>query len=456
MASYMVIFGWCFVVAMIAAILIPYLLGKSDLLTSWNLFLLGSINFVGCGAVAAGRSIYRLGWYNDDDRLKFILGALVCYFALFASYYLLRFPRKLAGRHLNKWPAVWGIPLFVLVACCLALTLGAIFVPNVQGLGQTLAVVGTTAPLLIAAYVFMLWLDRPDRAMLVPLLIAATLLALFVSTRQTISRRGLLGVLLLFAICLYWLRLRYARPGKSLAIIGAAGLGIMILVAGWTAIRFRLRSESFTERMIAVLSSSQQEGGKALGLFDGDAAVECSCIAIHRYTKDMPPQPFFTFKYVLSNPIPRAFWPDKPEALGQTLPRDIGVWKRGYVNWGPGIVGHGFHEGGAVGGYFMLAFYGVLFGGIMRFFDELLARQPNNPYLIAVLGGASANIIAFSRGDIGYFTVVIIGAVLTGLVVPLIIRVFTGTGFRYLREGETEPVGVDSMQPQIEPDPQYA
>ena len=42
----------------------------------------------------------------------------------------------------------------------------------------------------------------------------------------------------------------------------------------------------------------------------------------------------------------------------QTLPRDTGQWRRGYVNWGPGIVGHCFHEGGIP----MAVFYGLVFG----------------------------------------------------------------------------------------------
>ena len=187
------------------------------------------------------------------------------------------------------------------------------------------------------------------------------------------------------------------------------------------------------------MTSGTTSGGKVLGLFNGDAAAEVACIAIHHYTHEAPPEPFFTIKYVLANPMPRAFWHDKPKALGETLPHDLGVWKRGYVNWGPCIVGHGFHEGGAVGGYFMLVFYGVLFAAIMRFFDELMRRQPNNPFLIATLGATSAQIVAFSRGDIGYFAVMILGVSMSGLLVPLFIRLFSGTGFRYPKASEELP-----------------
>lgn len=434
----MVVFGYLFVVAIAAAILVPYLRGKSDLMTSWNLFLLGSLNFVGCGAISAGRSAYHLGWYDDDDRLKFVLGAIVCYAALFASYYFLRFPKRLAGRSFNKWPPIWGIPLAVLIAFCLLLTVGGRFTPTVQGVGQILALIGIVTPVLVMAYAFMLWLERPNHPGLIVLLGASGILALLVAMTGSISRRNLLGVGMTFVICLYWLRLRYSSPSRSLAKVGLWGLVTMVVIAGWTAIRFEGRT-TLLDKLEGVVSSGASSSSRVLGLFNGDAAAECACLAIHRYTHEAPPEPFFTIKYVLANPVPRAFWPEKPKALGETLPHDLGVWKTGYVNWGPCIVGHGFHEGGAIGGYFMLVFYGVLFGGVMQFFDELMRRQPNNPFLIATLAATSAQIIAFSRGDIGYFGVMILGVSMTGLLVPLFIRLFSGTGFRYPKAGE-EPL----------------
>jgi len=436
----MVFFGCLFALAMAAAILIPYLTGKADLLTSWNLFLLGSLNFVGCGAVVAGQSTFRLGWYDDDDRLKFVLGAIVCYAALFASYYTLRLPRRLAGRSLSKWPPIWGPTLVVLIAFCLLLTIGGLYLPSVQGVTQIMAIAGRVAPVLILAYLFMIWMERPSHPVLLALLAASVILALAVAMSGDITRRNLLSIVMTIAICLYWLRLRYSRPRWSLTVIGVLGLVAMLATAGWTAIRFQLRGPTtLAGKLEGVVTSGAGSGSRLLDLFSGDAAAECGCIAIHHYTHEAAPQPFFTIKFVLSNPVPRAFWPDKPKALGETLPHDLGVWKKGYVNWGPCIIGHGFHEGGAVGGYFMLMFYGVLFGGIMRFFDQLLRRQPNNPFLIATLGATSAQIIAFSRGDIGYFCIAIIGVSMSGLLVPLFIRLFSGTGFRYPKAGEELP-----------------
>src|SRR5690606_9104131 len=83
----------------------------------------------------------------------------------------------------------------------------------------------------------------------------------------------------------------------------------------------------------------------SFGLLGGDP-VEASLACIRLYDQVQATQPFHTVKYILVHPMPRAWWPDKPLGLGYTLPFDTG-WIRargGYVNVGPGIVGHAYHE----------------------------------------------------------------------------------------------------------------
>jgi hypothetical protein len=174
------------------------------------------------------------------------------------------------------------------------------------------------------------------------------------------------------------------------------------------------------------------------GFLGGDS-VDASLVAIHQYTYYATPRPFHTLIFIASNPMPRAFWPDKPEALGYSLPRDSGQWRRtGFVNWGPGIVGHGFHEGGI----HMLVFYAVLFGIAFRFFDELLARQPDNPYLLATFAAVSGQLMAFARGDIGLFSVLILSGFFTVLALNYLVRIFTGVGLSYPRRDRPQPVVV--------------
>ncbi|HYO26090.1 MAG TPA: hypothetical protein VEQ85_14200, partial [Lacipirellulaceae bacterium] len=97
-------------------------------------------------------------------------------------------------------------------------------------------------------------------------------------------------------------------------------------------------------------------------------------------------------------PIPRVLWEEKPRQIGLTLPYDSGILdqRTARTNWGPGIVAHGIHDGGMA----VLLLYAVLAGGLVRYVDELLLRHPGNPYLMGFLGGASVQIVGFTRGDI--------------------------------------------------------
>jgi hypothetical protein len=261
------------------------------------------------------------------------------------------------------------------------------------------------------------------------------------SVHGTTGRRAFLSVAIVLPLCIYWLYLRY-KPVVNTAIpIVISAFGIIVILAAYSTIRHRYNAEivNVTGRtaMQTAIESFRMLPAAIVQLRGvreviGGDSMDASLVAINRYTKIEDPQPFFVVKYVILNPVPRAFWPDKPKALGETLPRDTGVWKRGYVNWGPGIPGHGFHEGG----YHMLVFYAAIFAFAMRYFDELLVRQPNNPYILGTLAAASGQVIAFTRGDIGLFSVMILGAVLASMVIKWVGWALVGHRLVYPSDAE--------------------
>ena len=126
--------------------------------------------------------------------------------------------------------------------------------------------------------------------------------------------------------------------------------------------------------------------------------------------------------------MPRAIWPDKPRGLGYTLPKTAKA--RGTrATWGPGIVGHGFHEGGL----HMLVFYAFLAAIALRYLDEMLVRQSTNPYLLAGFAAASGHIVGWTRGDIGTFTIQILTAFAVTFLLGWAGRLVFGTGVVYPR-----------------------
>ncbi|MCP4836756.1 MAG: hypothetical protein GY895_18550, partial [Phycisphaera sp.] len=112
----------------------------------------------------------------------------------------------------------------------------------------------------------------------------------------------------------------------------------------------------------------------------------------------------------------------------KSLPESLGEFSDGYVNWGPGIIGNAFHDGGL----WMAAIYGLVVGGVFRIFDDLLRRQPSNPWLIAMLAAMSPKLVAYSRGDIAVYTVELLGLAILFIVVLKI----TGLAFGSTEEDE--------------------
>ncbi len=422
-------FGWAFIAVSLGVILIPYLRQRSDLLTSWNLFLFGSANFVGFSAIQSGYNTEPYVDYEQWDYVRFVAGAVTFYGVCACTYFFLKTPRRQAGKRFRKWPSQTVGVLFLLLPACVGAGLLHLALPVIPGISQVVAFVAKSAALIAVAYAFVSWYRQPTNPLLLWCLVGIVAYSLFFALLGGSGRRDLLSLAMTIPICLYWLRLRYTSRGLNVTVLLVAAFLILMLLAGYSTIRHQRYGLTPVERtvdMLRQLPSAIVNVGDTKGLL-GSNAVEASLATIHLYTTEWDPQPFFNVWFILVNPVPRSVWPSKPESLGQTLPRDLGWWRYGYVNWGPGIVGHGYHEGGL----HMLVFYGVFLGMAFRFFDELLMRQSGNPFLLGIMSAIAGQIIAYSRGDIGVFSMQIASGVITGLMLSYVARVFFGTGMVY-------------------------
>src|SRR4051794_35810098 len=161
MQPLLVLFGWLFTAAMLLAILVPWLTRRSDLLTTWNLFLLGSANFVGVAAIQTGHATKHLWAYTDADYVRFLVGAVVLYGTLFLTYYKAKWPRRLAGRWLRTWPPIEGPPMLALIGACAAFGLVTIFQVQVQGLAQILYLMGVACSCFALVFALVTYLRNP-------------------------------------------------------------------------------------------------------------------------------------------------------------------------------------------------------------------------------------------------------------------------------------------------------
>lgn len=434
----LIFFGVSFIGVIAVTLLAHAFSRQHKIASSWSLFLLGSAIFVGLSAIEVVTKPRGYLNYDNADYVNFMFGTIVFYVTIYAAYYFLKYPRRLAGRHFNKWPSAEPTYLILtMVPFCIGFSLIHFVLPPVPFIQELVRNLYT--PMAIAAQVLCLYAWDKDRRnpFIFTLLVLVTIFGVFiVLSSGTTARRPLFSLLLAIPITFYWLKWRYQALGKNV-IRAAIGVSVIFVIIGaFTTFRHwdvahREEKDPLKRAIMnfVTLPKAVWESPLIWKMINGQGAAEISLVAINRYAKDLDTEPFFTLKMIAVNPIPRRWWPGKPEALGTTLPRDIGRYRYGYVNFGPGIIGHGFHEGG----YPMLIFYGVLFGLCFRFYDELLFRQSNNPYILAVLGAISGHVVAFSRGDIAVFAIQIISVIAAIGLMVFIGRFAFGTHLKYPR-----------------------
>lgn len=427
MKDLLILFGWMSVITSGLLILVPYLRRRGDLISSWTLFQMGLANFLGIAAIQSGSALaHSYSAPRSEDYFKLITGGILFYIVSAITYHFFKWPVRRAQTTLTKWAPRDAKSVMLLVPLCCVFALGWLFTPNIQGLGQILVLIGLYAP--IAGFCFCLcaWAQRPLNPWLAVLAGMTFLLGLVVGN-SGFGRQMFLSVLATVPICWYWLRARERNPAGVFIPLIVFAIFSSIALAGLSIVRFAKQNPdlSVAEAAWEKLKSIPEfvGHGSTSSLLGGDA-VDASLATINLYDTALPAQPFFTLRWIATNPIPRAWWPEKPEALGYTLPLDVG-WSQihGAINLGPGIIGHCFHEGG----YFFVIFYGVLFASIMRYFDTLLARDPGNPYVLAIFASSSGHLIGFARGDIALFSLLILAAAITTLTLSWLARRFLGT-----------------------------
>jgi hypothetical protein len=91
----------------------------------------------------------------------------------------------------------------------------------------------------------------------------------------------------------------------------------------------------------------------------------------------------------------------------------------------------------------MLVFYGFVLAVGFKFFDELLIRQHGNVLLWGIFAAVSGQIFALPRGELGLFTVIILGGVFGGLFLNAVGRRIFGT-IDYRQIDPSDPTAVST------------
>jgi hypothetical protein len=422
-------------------VIVPYWRGKAELISAWNFMLGGIAIFIGVGSFEAATSPMRfpgLQWFEPTEKevRAWMISTTVFLVAIFAAHYYDPFSKALAKRTFNKWPPATTGVLFFSMAFCFVLAIAAHvnFLLRVPVVGSVLVNVSHKAMIFCALFAFMLWYLNRRNLMWLGVFVGVLIAMAFLAVLAGGGRRMLLSVLVGPVLVFYFYQARYWRPTKSLAVIGVAVIGIFVVSLMYSTIRHfdrrgdqkgQTRDRSAGKAIEAIKNLSATAWYKH---FAEDMLWSLSQHVVHygmltdRFvsTGQLAPVPMNTFKFFIVYPIPRAYYPNKPESLGRTITHKV-LGRQ--TTWGTGVAGHAAYEGGliiaALMGYF------AAFG--LRFFDDPLARQPTNPFLIGMLAAAGVQIVAWPRGDIAVMTFEIAECLLFVMALSFLFRFIFGT-----------------------------
>jgi hypothetical protein len=417
-------------------ILVPFLRGKADLISAFNILWLGIAIFIGVGCFEAASTPMRfpgLQWFapTKAEVSRYMSITTVFLIALIVSYYYDPISRSLSRRSLNKWPPfTTGTALYVIALCVVIVIAYAVGqLVRITFVGQILINVSHKAMVFACCFSFLLWYRQRLNFAWLALFIAVFLGMCMMAMLAAHGRRLLLSVFAVPIVAVYYYHARNWRPTRTLALICVAGLAVFVFNLMYSAIRHydwakgEQRTAAGIVKQIGAIGRTDWYSRFARdSLFHFSQQVVHYALLTDHYVNSgqLEPRPFNTLLFFPSYPIPRRIWPDKPDVLGAIITRDV---VRATTNWGTSVAGHAAFEGGMI--IAVLFGYMAAFGA--RMFDNPLRRQPKNPFLIAMLATASAHILAWPRGDVTIMTLEIGECFFFAIAMGIGGRIFFGT-----------------------------
>lgn len=407
-------------ILLVGVVVVDYYRGRHPLLSNRNLFLLGLAFFQCLSAVLTISIGMRNHGVTISDATYFRFGAgLVVFTVLFFFAYRLRQPADWLARHIpTRSPSATVVPIVLIVGLSIVFGLESRFsiLPLPEPVRNLALQVGRG--LCCFSIVMLLWVWNEHRLnvaawLMCPPLILILLLSLL---QGEFGRRAVLSGVLAVVWGLYFFRWQFKTAIMNTPKYAAYAFALLLFIGGVTAIRSReAETYSLSYRIQAVADAISMEQAKALFVTD---TFSCSVYAIERYTTDLSPRPFHSTWYMLTYAVPRAVWSGKPDSLAEILRKVVTVRSMKTYNWGPGIMGHAWFEGGFV----FVAYFAIGFGVMFAAIDRRLMQQTSNPYFVAIVGAALGQVLAMARGDIGFFMV----NWLYGMAGPMLIVFFAG------------------------------
>ena len=212
------------------------------------------------------------------------------------------------------------------------------------------------------------------------------------------GRRPVVAVMAALLWGFYFTNWRYLKFRAMLSrVILIAALGVVV-VAMFTAIRGR-------ERMGAATVAQKMAGAdvkRGLGLLGAGQQIGAASLwAIENYPEKFEYRHLMTLQYLFLNNVPRMWWPEKPKPLSSFIATQarIRYVRQEKITMPAGIIGYAAAEGG----WYAVVVYAIFFGLFLRFFDELLLKNPFSPFAVLPVGCTIGQVVGLPRGDPSLF-----------------------------------------------------
>ncbi len=392
-------------------------LNRGRLFTYHNIFLLGTLHFQAIGMFqwASRRDEFdHWSWAIRDRKfatsLTFSL-MLLTFLIVYRSLYS-HFSKKSFGSSFSEQRAVFLE--FLGTKQSVGISISLTFVAIVGWL-TSLAIGQPQLGLMIAAGIgasatgFATW-AACDRRNSVELWIFTFVTAFihFVPHLTSYGRRGMMSIGLAVLWVMY-LRFQSRVSNRKFVRIGLiVFLPFILALAAFSEVRVTW-PKTTSEAVENLKRADLVRGVQRLAFLQNSSVISLWCIENH--PRRFPYRPLNSLYALVTFPIPRAIWKEKPFGFGIAIPRWARMEGVGGLNVGAGLIGHVAHEGM----WPTLFVYAVVFAFLIAKCDNWI-RISHSPFILIPLGSALGELYAMARGEISYFAAILIISTTSGIV----------------------------------------
>ncbi len=384
-------------------VLVRYLAGKDELVSLRNFFLAGFILFQLTSGIQPLYNQHSTRWPLTDwggTGLTYSLMATV-FLVVFLLSYAHGLGSKRAASMVPVTRAAPGIGTLILLAVVLTFFAGVFrFSVNVPLVSAIAGKVGVSFAAIASGLVSWVWARRLFNPVIALIAIAVILANLGLMVSGSFGRRNVVAIGACVLWAMYFSRWRTLPRFGVVTRLTLATIPPLMLLMAITSSRTSQERPTFQQQVRAILTQSDLSAGLT-ELASGQQTVPVSMWLIENYPERFDTQHLLGLRYFFAYPVPRAWWAGKPYPLSTQIASDAdlkGV-TQDVLKIGPGVVGHAAAEGG----WYALIVYAGAMAFFLRFFDQIVLRRVDNPFVVLPVGAAIGQIVGLPRGEISAF-----------------------------------------------------